>query len=364
MIPISKPIIKNNEIEAVVEVLKSGNIAQGDVVENFENRFAAYIGTKYAVATTNGTSALHTALSAAGLQQGDEVITTPFSFVASANSIIYCGAKPVFSDVNISDFNLNVNLIENSITDRTKAILVVHLYGQPAEMEKLIELCQKYKILLVEDACQAHGAKYNGRRVGGLGDLGCFSFYPTKNITTGEGGMVTTNNKSFYEHMKMFRNHGQSSRYHQDILGFNYRMTNINAAIGVTQLDRLDEYNEIRVENANYLISNLKDIPGLQMPNIFPERKSVFHQFTIRVLENSKLNRDRLHGVLSDEGIGCGVYYPVTIPAQKYYKEHGYSDNYPIASILSKQVLSLPVGPHVTKQDLNKIVTVMRSNLL
>lgn len=250
MIPIAKPNIGEEEKNAVMEVLESGMLAQGLKVKEFEERFAKYIGTKYAVATSNGTTALHIALLSSGIKKGDEVITTPFSFIASATSILFCNAVPVFADIKTKTFNINPNKIEKAITKKTKAIMVVHLYGQSSEMDRIKEIANKKKLSLIEDACQAHGAENNGKRVGSIGDIGCFSFYPTKNMTTGEGGMITTNDHVIAEKVRLLRDHGQKERYEHVIVGYNYRMTNIAAAIGIEQLQKLEQFNKKRRENA------------------------------------------------------------------------------------------------------------------
>ena len=213
MINIAKPIIGDEEIEAVTEVLKSGMLAQGSKVEQFQNEFAEYVEAKYGIATSSGTTALHTALVAAGVEKGDEVITTPFTFAATSNSILYSDAMPVYADIDPKTFNLNPEKIEEKITDKTKAIMPVHLYGQPADMDPILEIAEKHELKVIEDAAQAHGSVYKNNKIGSIGDLGCFSFYPTKNMTTGEGGMVTTNNEELEEKSSMVRAHGESKRY-------------------------------------------------------------------------------------------------------------------------------------------------------
>ncbi len=206
MITISAPVLEGNEIKAIGDVLKSGRLTQGPIVEEFEEAFALFIGTEYAIAVNSGTAALHVALLAAGVGEGDEVITTPFSFIATGNSILFCGARPVFVDIDENTFNINPNIIEQKITPRTKALLVVHLFGQSCEMDRITQICQRHRLILIEDACQAHGAEYQGRKVGSFG-IGCFSFYPTKNMTTGEGGMITTDDKELADKARMIRNH-------------------------------------------------------------------------------------------------------------------------------------------------------------
>lgn len=355
MIKIASPVIGEEEIKAVEEVLRSGILAQGPKVKEFEEKVAEYIGVKYAIATSSGTTALHTALLAVGIKPGDEVITTPFTFIATANSILYCGAKPVFVDVDERTFNINPNLIEEKITEKTRAILPVHLYGQPADMKSLMKICEKHNLILVEDAAQALGAEFEGKKVGSFGDCAIFSFYPTKNITTGEGGMVVTNDEEIAERCRKIRNHGEYERYFVDSLGYNYRMTEIAAVIGLTQLKKLESLNTKRIKNANFLIKNLKNIKEIEVPFIAKNVKHVFHQFTIKTNR-----RDELKHFLEEKGIQSVVYYPLPIHKQKLYQELGYKDFLPVAEKLSKEVLSLPVHPNLTKEDLSLIVESIR----
>ena len=246
-VPIAKPIIGDKEIENVVEVLKSGMIAQGPKVEEFEQKFAEWVGAEYGIAVNSGTAALHVALLACGIGEGDEVITTPFTFIASGNSILYTGAKPVFADIDLKTYTLNPDSIEDVITEKTKAILPVQLYGQSAEMDRINEIAEKYGLIVIEDAAQAHGATFKGQKVGSIGDMSCFSFYPTKNMTTSEGGIITTDDEDLAESAKVFRAHGATVRYHHDAIGYNFRMTDISAAIGLAQLENIDEFNEKRM---------------------------------------------------------------------------------------------------------------------
>jgi dTDP-4-amino-4,6-dideoxygalactose transaminase len=251
MIQNIKVIMNYKEIEAINEVLRSGILAQGPKVREFEEQFAEYIGTEYAVATNSGTSALHTALASLGVGKGDEVITTTFSFTSTASCILMQGAKPVFCDIDKKTFNINPDEIEKRINNRTKAIIVVHLYGQPCDMKRVMEICEDCNLTLIEDACQAHGAEYEGKKVGSFG-VGCFSFYATKNMTTGEGGMITTNDDNVAKISRMIRDHGQEERYLHAMLGYNYRMTDIAAAIGLAQLKKVERFNEQRIKNATY----------------------------------------------------------------------------------------------------------------
>lgn len=357
MIPIAKPIIADEEIKEVVEVMKSGFIAQGPKVAEFEEKFADYIGVKHAVAVSSGTTALHLSLLAAGIGPGDEVITTPFSFAATGNSILYVGAKPVFVDINKDTYNLDPLLIEDAVTNNTKAVMPVHLYGQPAEMEPINEVANDNGVVVIEDAAQAHGATYKGKKAGSLGDMGCFSFYPTKNMTTSEGGIVTTDNEDMAEQIRILRAHGESERYTHVILGYNFRMTDIAAAIGIVQLNKLDKFNEKRIANAKYLTAHIEEIDGIKAPYVADEVKHVFHQYTIRV---DKSKRDELIKSLNNRGIGTGIHYPKPIYQQKLYTDMGFDATCPEAELASNEVLSLPVHPSLSSDDLEKIVIELK----
>ncbi len=360
MISIASPMIDETSIAAVVDVLKSGMLVQGDRVEQFERNFASYIGTKYAVAVNSGTAALHSALLALGISSGDEVITTPFSFIASANSILFCGAKPVFVDIDERTFNIDTRLIEEKITPRTKAILIVHLYGQPCDMKEIIKLCNKRNLMLVEDACQAHGAEYESARVGSFG-TGCFSFYATKNITTVEGGMITTNDRVIAQKVRMIRSHGQTKKYHHESIGYNYRMNELSAALGICALGRLDEYNALRSQNASILSSRIGEIKGVTIPFVMAGIKHVFHQFTIRVAREFGITRNELQQKLMEKGIGSAIHYPIPIHKQKVYRNLGYSDHLPVSEKAAEEVLSLPIHQSLTKEDLDYIASAIEN---
>ncbi len=354
MIPIAKPQLDDAEVKAVSDVLRSGIIAEGQRVAQFEQEFAEYAGTEYAVAVNSGTAALHAALLAHGIGKGDEVITSSFSFIATANSILFTGAKPVFADIEADTFNLDPKLIKEKITPATKAIMPVHLYGQPADMDLMTDMAEDHDLILIEDACQAHGATYSGKKVGSFG-TGAFSFYPTKNMTTSEGGMITTNKKDVADKARMIRSHGSKQRYLHEILGYNLRMTDISAAIGLTQLKKLSEYTSKRQHNAKLFTENLRDINEIQCPTIRERCNHVFHQYTIRTK-----NRDSLAEHLKNKGIGTGIYYPIPIHKQPYYKDLGYSDNLLVTEKASREVLSLPVHPGVTDEDITTISNTIR----
>ena len=343
-----------------MEVLDSGMLSIGKTVQEFEQAFAQYTGAKYAIAASSGTTALHLALKASGVQAGDKVLTTPFSFVATANSILYSGAIPVFCDVEDKTFNMDPDKIEQYLesTPGIKALLIVHLYGHPCDMDKIMALVEKYNLILIEDAAQAHGAKFRGRHVGTFGKSGIFSFYPTKNMTTSEGGMVITNDDDVYTELKLLREHGDTGGYDHKVLGYNYRMTNISAAIGLGQLEKLDRFNQARAENAAYYYEHLKGLDWLELPVVKENCTHCYHQFTLKV----KRDRDRFVEYLKENDIGSRVYYPVTIPSQTLYKELGYDQpSFPVADQLCKEVVSIPVHPAVSAEDREKIVKVIRS---
>jgi dTDP-4-amino-4,6-dideoxygalactose transaminase len=350
MIHIASPKMGPEEKNAVMEVLDSGMLAQGPRVKAFEEAFAEYCGVKFAVATTSGTTALHTALLAHGIGAGDEVITSPFTFIASANSILFVGAKPVFIDIDPVTYNLNVDLIEAAITPKTKAILPVHLFGLCAKMDQIMALAEKYNLAVVEDACQSHGASFQGRKAGAFG-TGTFSLYPTKNMTSGEGGMITTDDQDLADSARVIRQHGMRRRYYHDELGFNFRMTDILAAIGHEQLKKLPAFNMRRQENAAYLSERLSD--KVETPFVPEGYEHVFHQYTIRV---SGDKRDTLIEYLHDNEIGSGVYYPVPIHKQTYYvNELGYDQTLPESERAADEVISLPIHPGLSQADLDQI---------
>ena len=355
MIPIAKPLMGDEEHAAVMEVLESGQIAQGPGVQAFEDAFAAKFEAPYAIATSSGTSALHVALLAHGIGPGDEVITTPFSFVASANAALFVGARPVFADIEPDYFTIDPEEIRVKITPKTKAIIAVHLYGQICDMDAITEIASKHDLIIIEDAAQAHGAQLNGQAVGSWGTA-CYSFYPTKNITTGEGGMITTHSSEIADMARMIRNHGARHRYVHEVLGYNLRMMDLQAAIGIIQLSRLDAWNKQRRANAEYLTNSLTKIEAIQTPQIRPGGAHVFNQYTLRVP-----SRDLVAEKLRENGIGTGIHYPRTIPGQPYYRELGYHDDFTHAESASREVLSIPVHPALSTEDLFQICDVLQS---
>jgi dTDP-4-amino-4,6-dideoxygalactose transaminase len=350
-VPLSRPLIGDEEKRAVLKVLDSGMLAQGPVVEELERSFARYVGAPYAVAVANGTAALHVALLAHGIGAGHEVITSSFSFIASANSIHYTGARPVFADIDATTFNIDVKSAESKITSRTKAVMPVHLFGLPCDMDAWRSLCAAHGLILIEDACQAHGAAFKGVKVGSFG-TGCFSLYPTKNITSGEGGIMTFHDERVARRARMIRNHGMQERYKHEILGFNLRMTDLHAAIGHAQLGKLDGWNEKRRANARYLSRHLKHVVT---PSESPYSAHVFHQYTVRIPGQ----RDAALRHLAALGVGTGVYYPRPIHLQPLYLEMGYQDVLPETERAALEVLSLPVRPDLTDEDLDHVVKAL-----
>jgi len=356
MIPIAKPLIGDEEISAVTEVLKSGMIAHGKEVELFEREFCRYHNVKYGLAVSNGTTALDVALKSLKIKSGDEVITTPFTFIASSNCILYQGAKPIFADIDEKTFNLDPDQVLEKITSKTKAIVAVHLYGQPADMKAFREIADDHKIYLVEDAAQAHGAEFEGKKIGNFGDVTTFSFYPTKNMTTSEGGMVVTNNPEIAKISDLIRNHGQAEKYLHTVLGHNFRMTNISAAIGRVQLKKVEEWTEKRIKNANELSKRLFKINGLSVPYVDKRVRHVFHQYVLRVEDDFSLSRDKFSKYLTENGVGTGIHYPIPVHTQPVYQNLGYDkDICPNSIAAAKKVLSLPVHPSVSLEDIEYI---------
>ena len=354
MIPISKPYIGREEKEAVMAVLDSGVLAQGPRTALFEERFAAVCGTRHAIATSSGTTALHVALLAHGIGEGDEVITTPFTFIASANSILFTGARPVFVDVDPETFNIDPAAIERAITPRTRAIMPVHLYGYVCDMDAIEAIAKRHGLPIIEDACQAIGARYKGRAAGNFG-TGAFSLYATKNIMSAEGGMITTNDDAIADACRLLRSHGMRRRYYHEMVGYNFRMTDLCAAIGLAQLDRLETFTEKRRANAEYLNANLV---GVITPSVKPHYDHVWHQYTIRV---PAAMRDDAVARLTESGIGTGVFYPVPAHQQGYMREIVGDVSLPNAERLSREVISLPVHPQLTSADLRAIAEAVNN---
>ena len=359
-IPIAKPIIGDEEIKAVGEVLKSGMLAQGERVKRFEDEFASYLGVKNAIAVNNGTVALDLAVKALGLKPGDEVITPAFTFIATANCALYQGLSPVFADVDPRTFNIDPEDLQKRITPRTRAVIGVHLYGQPFDLSAVQEICQDRGITLVEDCAQAHGAEFQGKKVGSFG-TGCFSFYPTKNMTTGEGGMITTNDDALAASLRLLRSHGDTGKYNHVSLGYNYRMMDLQGALGLVQLRRLEEFTARRISNAAFLNDNIK-IKGISTPYQAKNVRHVYHQYVVRVEDSFASSREKLMEYLLAKGIGSAVHYPKAVYEQPLYRKLGYTNESCLVSEdVSRKVLSLPVHPSLTEEDLAYISETINS---
>ena len=358
-VPIARPVMGREEIDAVRKVLESGMLVQGERVSDFGSRFSEYVGTKHGIATSSGTTALMAGLESLGIKKGDEVITSPFTFIASSNSILFQGAKPVFADIDRETFNIDPGRIEEKITRRTKALLVVHLYGNPCEMDNILRICKEHNLLLIEDCAQAAGAEYRGKRVGSFGDISVFSFYPTKNMTTAEGGMILTDKGDVARRAGMIINQGQEGQYEHVVLGYNYRMNEMQAALGLTQLKRLDVMNQRRIENALFLTKGLSGLEWIDTPAPTPRSRHVFHQYTIRVAGN---RRDELLKYLGENGIETRIYYPRPVYLQPAYQKIGFgSGTCPVSEDACRHILSIPVHPSLKKHELELIVKKIRS---
>ncbi|MHC3436939.1 DegT/DnrJ/EryC1/StrS family aminotransferase [Natrialbaceae archaeon A-gly3] len=353
MIPIAEPRLGEDERARVTAVFESGQLADGPEVRAFEREFAEYCSTDHAIATTNGTTALHATLEGLGVGEGDRVLTTPFTFVATANAIRLVGAEPVFADIDPVTYNLEPEAARRVARERdVDAIVLVHLYGLPANVEAFEELAGDLGVPLLEDAAQAHGATVDGQPVGSFGDAACFSFYPTKNLTTGEGGMVVTDRADVTERVERFVDHGRTEGYRHASVGHNFRMTSLAAAIGRVQLERLPDFLTRRRENAARLSEGLADTP-LRTPVEPSGLEHAYHQYTVRTED-----RDGLLDHLGDHGIGAAVYYPRCVHEQPAYDDVDHVA--PVAERLSEEVLSLPVHPGVTPEETARITEVTR----
>jgi len=356
-IPVASPQMEDEEKQAVMAVLDSGQLAQGPVTEAFEREFAQWCGVTHAVALSSGTAALHLLMLAHGIKEGDEVITSPFTFIASANAALFVGARPVFVDIEPDTYCLDPAKVEAAITPRTKALMPVDLYGHPAQVDELRRIADRHGLVLIEDACQAHGAAIGGRKAGALGVSATFSFYPTKNMTTGEGGMVTTDDPAVAEKVAVLRQHGAAHKYHHDVLGYNFRMTELAAAIGRAQLAKLDRFNERRRRNASLLDEGLAGIAGVATPKERAGYRHAYHQYTVRVAGD----RDRFQQRLGELGIGSAVHYAVPVHRQPLYLSLGYGQvSMPESERAASQVLSIPVHQALTDGDLDRIVDAVR----
>ncbi len=351
--------IKEEIDQAIARVLESSQFILGDEVAAFEEEFAAYSGARFGIGVNSGTSALHLALLAAGIGKGEEVITVPFTFVATVAAIEYTGARPVFVDIDSRSYTMNVNQIEGKITERTKAILPVHLYGQAADMDPILEIARRHNLLVIEDAAQAHGAEYKGRRVGGIGHLGCFSFYPGKNLGAyGEGGMIVTNNSEYNKVIRMLRDWGQDRKYSHLIKGFNSRMEGLQGAVLRVKLRHLETWTEARRTHADAYCKGLMKC-DLWLPEEMPYARHVYHVFSIR-----SPKRNVLQQKLQTRGIQTGIHYPLPVHLQEAYSDLGYTrGDFPLSESAAGEVFSLPLYPEMSKTQIALVCDTLEEGL-
>jgi UDP-4-amino-4,6-dideoxy-N-acetyl-beta-L-altrosamine transaminase len=368
-LPYGRQWIDEEDIAAVINVLRGDYLTTGPFIDQFENEIANYVGAKYAVAFANGTAALHGACFAAGISEGDEVITTPMTFAASANCILYQGGIPVFADIDEKTYNIDPYEIEKLITEKTKAIIPVHFTGQPAAIDEINEIARKYNLIVIEDAAHALGALYKEKRIGSISDMTMFSFHPVKHITSGEGGVITTNNKEYYEKLIQFRSHGITRNkeklcknhgpwyYEMQFLGFNYRMTDMQAALGASQLKKLDTFIELRKKIVDKYNVAFQNIPQIIIPYQRDHVDSSWHLYIIRLnLELLKVNRRIIFEELQKRNIGVNVHY-IPVYMQPYYQQRGYEKEIcPNAELLYEEIITLPLFPSMTLEDVNDVI--------
>lgn len=362
MITINLPDIGNKEIEAVIEVMKSGmltsGLGAGPKVKEFEENYAKFAGVKHAIAVNTGTAALHAALLAAGIKTGDEIILPSFTFVATAEAIVLAGGKPVFADIDPETYTLSPRAVEKAVTMKTKAIIPVDMYGLPADIKQIREIALKNDLVIVEDCAQSHGATCEGKSAGAIADLACWSLYAAKNIGTGEGGVVTTDKDEFAEKVRMVRTHGEKVKYQSLMLGTNYRMTEIQAAIGIVQLRRLKEFFDKRLRNANRLTKNLENTEKIKLPPKLSNRTHSWYLYTVRIKDATDEKRNTIIKQMHTNGVGAEAYYPVPINKMPFYRENYGTYNLPETEKASKQVLSLPIHPQVTEEQIDYIAEI------
>jgi UDP-4-amino-4,6-dideoxy-N-acetyl-beta-L-altrosamine transaminase len=372
-LPYGRQWIDQEDIEAVVEVLRSDYLTTGPKIEEFETKFAEYVGAKYAVAISNGTAALHAACFAAGIKEGDEVITSPITFAASANCILYQGGIPVFADVNPLTYNIDPFEVEKKITPRTKAIIPVHFAGQPVDLDSIHEIAMKHHLLVIEDAAHALGANYKCRKIGSISDMTTFSFHPVKHITTGEGGMITTNDQKLYEKLLLFRTHGITRSpdlltkndgpwfYEQQDLGYNYRLTDIQAALGISQLKKIDFFVERRKEIAEIYNEAFKNIEEIIIPFQQEGCHSSWHLYVIQIEQSMlKINRKKFFMALRAENIGVNVHY-IPVYQHPYYRRNGYCNIYcKYSEAIYEKIVSLPIFPRMSNHDVSTVVNAIK----
>jgi len=363
MIPVNKPLIGKEEINAVAKVLKSGiltgRLGSGPMTKQFEANFAKFVKAKHAIAVSSGTAALHMTLWAADVKVGDEVILPSFTFIATAEAVALVGAKPVFVDIKPKTYNIDPDKIEPAITSKTKAIIPVDLYGLPAEMDKIREISDKHNLILIEDAAQAHGASYKAKPPGFFADMTCWSFYASKNMTTGEGGMITTRNDDYAEKLRLIRSHGEKEEYSASILGHNYRMPEIEAAIGIAQLRKLPMFAQKRRRNAQALTERLRNVKQLVLPSEPRGCRSSWYLYTVRIRRGSAKVRDGIVEHLRKKGVGAAIYYHMPVHQMPCYQRFG---TYSLSNTekVAQQVFSLPIHPEVTSKNVQYIANAVK----
>jgi len=365
MIPVCVPLLGEKELEYVTDCLKTNWISsKGKYVEEFEDRFAKYCGCNYGISTTSGTTALHLALASIGVKEGDEVIIPAFTIISTAFAIVYCGAKPVLVDAEPETWNIDVNKIEEKITDKTKAIMPVHIYGHPCDMDPIMKIAKEHDLYVVEDAAEAHGAEYKGKKAGGIGHLGCFSFYANKIITMGEGGIVVTNDEEIAERAKSLKDlcFPKSKRIylHSDV-GFNYRLTNIQAAIGLAQLERIDELAEMRRRNAYLYNEYLKDVEGIKRPSEKEWAKNVYWMYSIIIGDEFGMSRDDLMKKLEEKGVETRPFF-IPMHEQPVFQKMGLfkGERYPVAEELARKGMYLPSSSGLREEEIRYICEVIK----
>ena len=370
MIPYGKQTIDQDDIQAVVDVLQSDFLTTGPKIAEFEQTVADYVGAKYAVAISNGTSALHAACFAAGIGPGDEVITTPLTFAASANCVLYCGGTPVFADVDPKTYNIDPEDIQRKITDRTKAIIAVHLAGQPSDMDAIPSIAREHGLIVIEDGAHALGSVYKGKKVGSMSDMTTFSFHPVKPITTGEGGMIVTDNEDFYKKMILFRSHGITRDdsmmtrndgpwfYQQFDLGYNYRITDIQCALGCSQMKKLDRFLALRKEIVAHYNEAFADCDNIITPYQLSDTESGWHLYIVQV---KNCDRRQVFEKMREKGIGVNVHY-IPVYMHPYYQEHGYENVHCAnAEEIYSHIISLPLYPGLTSEQQDYVIDTLKS---
>jgi dTDP-4-amino-4,6-dideoxygalactose transaminase len=372
-VPYFKPWITSEDKKSVIKTLDNRWLTNGPNLLKFENKIKQFIGTNFAVGVGNATQALHLSLDSIGIGKGDEVIVPTFTFAATSNAVKYCGAEPILTDVDYDTFNISPNEIEKNITKRTKAIIVVHYGGQSCDMKKIIDISKKYNLSLIEDCAHSLGSTFNKKLCGNLGDVGCFSFYPTKIITTGEGGMLVTNNEIIYKQSRLTRSHGitvdaqqreSSSSWKYDItkLGFNYRLDELRSSLGVSQFSRITKINQMRQKIAQKYDAELKKIKGIIIPKKKSKRNHIYHLYTIKITNDYPLTRDELFVKLNKKGIGTSVqYFPLHLMSYNKKKYKNKFNTFPISNILKDQVLSLPIFPKMTVKQVEYVISNIKN---